>query len=359
MNKVQYAFGRDYLESWTIEDALREVFQNYIDYGKYDLKVKDTPNPNIVNVTISNDYNPNSLEFLRLGNTSKSDGKSIGHHGEGLKAAFLIFTRENHYFALDTYHYRLIGGFDRSVAIGESFHITYTSVDFNDKLFKTTFNCPREIYNTFVSNIITKDDILFDDDYYGQLINNNKSTGNIYSGNLFVCNIPNLNYSYNINPEHLSLDRDRRVPYDWDIDRSTSKILEAYNRSKVVVRKPVNYNSRDYSYVSRLTDEEVKPIKAITVDNKIQFYDTYHKEVINNQRVKDVLKNHPKFKKDNVTNRKDKFTSARIAAKNKKVITLLNTFKKNYCRDNESADIDIDVIIYKLKKETNNERTSK
>src|SRR5690606_8635983 len=125
MNKIHYAFGKDYLKTWTIKDALRVVFQNYIDYGNYHIETVNTNNKDVIKVIITNDYNPESLEFLRLGNTSKDSGDFIGHHGEGLKAAFLIFARENLPFIIFTTKYRLNAGFEQSEHIGETLYIRY------------------------------------------------------------------------------------------------------------------------------------------------------------------------------------------------------------------------------------------
>ena len=91
INEIQYGFGKEYLPNWNIEHALREVLQNYMDYGKYTYYAKiNNDSEELYNVTIKNDYKPNNLEFLRIGNSMKEDG-SIGKHGEGLKMAFLIF----------------------------------------------------------------------------------------------------------------------------------------------------------------------------------------------------------------------------------------------------------------------------
>lgn len=351
MKQIHYAFGRDYLKSWDIKDALREIFQNYIDYGPYNLSVKDTPNPDFVNVTIYNDYDPSSLEFLRLGNTSKDDGKSIGHHGEGLKAAFLIFNREDLYFAINTRRHRLIGGFDNDEAIGETFHITYTDTGNNIGRFITVFHCPKKEYEEFVSNILTEDDILHSHDYYGDLLKPSIGKGKIYSGNLFVAEVKGLNYSYNIKPEHLRLDRDRRAPSDWDVEYATSYILKSYKEEmEEVLNEEHSYNSKEYSFGVKLTETEVSNIKAVKADDTIQYFDTVNKEVITNKQVINVLEKHPKFKKVITLSKREKFVQARIAAKRKSVPVLLKSFKAKYCSKNEDMIVDINVIIDKVNK---------
>lgn len=358
MKRIDYAFGRDYLSDWTIEDALREVFQNYIDYGDYDIKTKQVNNDTVY-VTISNHYNPRNLEFLRLGNTSKDDGKSIGHHGEGLKAAFLIFAREDLFFDVVTSRNRLIGAFDTNPDIGEVFHISYTDVQSNVSGFVTSFHCPGEIYHNFIKNIITEKDILFKDPNYGELLAPHKGSGNIYSGNLFVCHVDDLDYSYNIYPEHLTLDRDRKVPREFDVDYATSKILQSYRHSKQNdVIETVNYNSREYRFTDSITDKEVETIKAVKVENSTQFYDTKSKDIITNERVKNILTKHPKFVKTIKRGDKDKVKELLIKNKRKKVITLLKEFKSKHPLG-DNALIDLEVITQKIKQDNDKSRSSR
>ena len=146
--KIEYGFGRDYLPNWTLTEALREVFQNYIDYGEYKIKSFPTRNTDIIRITVSNNYIPNKLEFLRIGNTDKGDNsEAIGHHGEGLKVAFLIFLREGLFFRIRSKFITLDPNWSTDELIGETLRI-----DYNDRLssfntFTTTFNIPKDIYN--------------------------------------------------------------------------------------------------------------------------------------------------------------------------------------------------------------------
>ena len=89
---IHYGIGKDYLPNWGLPQALREIYQNFIDYGEYDAKsVKYGEN---VVVTITNDYKPETLEFLRIGMSNKGGNiNAIGKHGEGLKMALLVMAR--------------------------------------------------------------------------------------------------------------------------------------------------------------------------------------------------------------------------------------------------------------------------
>ena len=49
---INYGIGRKYLSHWGINEALREIMQNFMDYGEY----KVTYNKN--DICISNSYIP-------------------------------------------------------------------------------------------------------------------------------------------------------------------------------------------------------------------------------------------------------------------------------------------------------------
>ena len=349
MEKINYAFSKDYISNWGINEALREIFQNYIDYGHYDVVVNSYENSNNLLIHISNDYKPNNLEFLRLGNSTKTNFDKIGHHGEGLKAAFLIFGREDLYFKVFSNKYCLSPGFDDTV-IGETLYISYEDNNSDDERFVTEFNCPKDIYENFINKLITKDDVLFTHFIYGDLLKSSRTPGDIYCGGLFVCNIKNLQRAYNIKPYKLNLDRDRCVPNDFDLDYATSQILTDYKRSEDTTTPyvPISFNSREYNYSSYVTENDIKRIDAIKVKDGIQFYDNVNKEVITNTRIKNALNNHSKFNKIKKLSYKSQLKVKTLDAKRKKTITLIKDFKKNYCNNNIDMSIDVDIIIKRI-----------
>jgi hypothetical protein len=351
MGQISYAFGRDYLSNWTLTDALREVFQNYLDYGNYVVNDKET-DTNTIRVMIGNNYIPENLEFMRIGNSSKRNGGDyIGYHGEGLKAAFLVFAREGLPFEIQTNKYILTPKFEQT-EIGEVLAVEYTEMDWHHSQFTTVFDCPADIYKDFIDNIVNGSDIIHVNLEYGDLLNpETKGTGNIYCGRLFVCHDKSLNYSYNIRPKQLNLDRDRRVPRDFDVEYATSKILESWFRQQNSDAPEItvaDYNAKDMSYVNALP-ENIDNIKAVTIGGKVKYYDKVSDTVINNSNITKILDNHPKFKKVKEESYRNKLnTTIRIVAK-KSTLRLLREFKENHCRDYNKMILDIDVIIARFK----------
>lgn len=354
--KIEYGFGKEYLPNWTLTEALREVFQNYIDYGEY--KITSKYFGNIVRVTIKNNYIPNNLEFLRIGNSYKPNPNSIGHHGEGLKMAFLIFLRSKLHFSIQTNNLILYPKWTKDDLIGETLSIQYVDAYYRpyDKLIKqnnftTIFDCPKDIYESFVNNIITSKDVLYHNSVYGDVLYITKGKGNIYSGNLFVCHIEGIESSYNIKPSQLPLDRDRSVPREFDLDYAISRLNEGLreygNKLATSVRSYTNYSSREYKFIHNIPDSEINNYKLTKVGKEVEVIDKVTNTILKNDNIKKAIINHPKFKKELSLSHRVVYLSKQRLASKKSIKSLLNTFKKNYCKTQDELD-DINIIINKI-----------
>jgi len=348
--KIDYGFGQEYLPNWTIKEAIREVFQNYIDYGEYNIFIEDIEDtPNYIKVRISNNYIPNKLEFLRIGNTDKgNNSNAIGHHGEGLKVAFLIFLREKLLFQIWTPELVLNPRWNQDVMIGETLAIEYSTNASTRTVigFDTYFECPRNVYEEFIKSIVTDNDIAHSCSY-GDMLWSIEPKGRIYSGNLYVCTIKDLDNSYNIKPSYLPLDRDRSVPRDFDLDWAIAQIITSFNNRNSRLSINHNYNSRDYKYVSNINEDIASNFKSTKVGKNIEFIDKTTNEILKNDNIKQALLRHPKFKKVKKTSRRVIFLAKQRLAEKKSVKALLNTFKQNYCNNQDMLD-DINIIIKKL-----------
>ena len=242
--KIDYGISPNYLNNWDINDALREIFQNFIDYGKYNIKTKSLKN-NQIEVSISNDYIPTDFEFLRIGDSYKNNNNNaIGKHGEGLKMALLIFLRNNQYI---TIHYKntLIYPKWNNQIIGKTFCLEVLDNVLYNNNFSINFRINSQIYKEFYNNILQDSDIIYIDNYHGKIVN--KQKGNLYSGGLFVTNIKELTKSYDISPSLLSLDRDRKIPSSFEVSYHTSKINESYLKNNEIIEAKLNFKDINFN----------------------------------------------------------------------------------------------------------------
>jgi len=292
---IQYGYGLDYLKNWSIQHALREIFQNYLDYGQYELTSTEEKGTGNVIVKISNTYTPTNLEFLRIGNSGKvNDNTTIGQHGEGLKMAFLIFKREGLKIRLRTQTHI----FEPTVytnELGECFGIEYYS--HNNKLFKTfdlLFTLPKTYYDTFIKTVISKEDVLWESPTYGRIVAKNK--GDIFVGGLFVCSNKNFSKAYDFNPEHIKLDRDRAMPSSFEIKWVSARLNEDCDSWRA---SDVQYE--DMEYISYIKEPVLKDFTPRTIAGTVQFTTPIinsngkKEEIIVKPSLRDSLLNHSFF----------------------------------------------------------------
>lgn len=282
-NTIHYGFGKDYLSSWGLKEALREIYQNFLDYGDYEEFIVESDDK--VTVTITNSWEPENLDFLRIGNSKKSGSNAIGKHGEGLKMAFLILLREGFYSKITTPDQTVVPELYTDKQIGECFCLVYIDHAERKSGFKIEFDCPIDVYNDFIENLVTPEDVIYDDNYWGQIVA--KRNGNIYSGGLFVTHAPNISKAYNIRPQYLPLDRDRSVPRSFDLNYAASKINESYGKFEVD-----DLSMSDTAYIDDVPKEIKEQVTPVLVGNSIEFKHTDRNgndKVITNHSVKEAM----------------------------------------------------------------------
>ncbi len=282
-NIIHYGIGKDYLPKWGIKEALREIFQNFIDYGEYDIEV-DTGNNVVAKVTLSNEYKPETLEFLRIGTSIKHGDENIGKHGEGLKMAFLVLGRLGYactiYINDKSYKPVFVtnGGIDNCFAIKQS------KMEIPVDRFTLEFTCPISDYEKFISDIIKPDDKIFTDPPNGSIVD--REVGRIYSGGMFVAQLGNLMHAYDILPSNLQLDRDRSVPKQFDVNYHASKINSKYDKWNI---KDTTYSDTQYVQdIPQRVKEQVTP-KKVGQTIVFTYKDGDEEKVVNNDSVHSAL----------------------------------------------------------------------
>lgn len=339
ISKIYYGFGLDYLKDWGIEQALREVYQNFFDYGRFKEVVKPCRRrPNNVIVTLSNNWQPNNLDFLRIGNSQKKDG-AIGKHGEGIKMAFMILLRNGFKSRIVTNKSVVIPSTYSDVEIGECFCFDYFPIESKSKNFIVKFEVDGKVFKKFRGNIISEKDIEYTDKCYGDIVN--KPKGSIYSGGLFVTQLNNLSRAYNIRPEHLQLDRDRSVPRSFDVNWVASRILDSFDKWNFV-----DETYDDTQFVSKVPDHIKQEVKPIIIGSSVEF-------VRKDKSGDDVVITNSNIKASLI---KDNFFQAAIkklkhfVAKQLGLYDMLLEFKEKHVHSHD-ARIDFDLILERMEAE--------
>jgi hypothetical protein len=328
---ISYGISKNYLKHWGLKEALREIIQNYIDYGNYSIDIDEEDDL----VYIKNSYIPEDLEFLALGNSDKREG-SRGKYGEGLKMAFLIFLRENRYISISTKN-KVFTPIILDTIIGETLGIKMVEMSdaFSTRGFDICIQLSKEEWEDFYSTVIKADDVLFSSSY-GDIVD--KPVGNIYCGGLFVSNVDNMSKSYDIRPQHLSLDRDRNIPPFFETTYYSSKINEL--QGEITLEDLDKEDVRHVSSIPIALKDVIEP--KIVGNTLVATYKTEDDEtvIINNREVTSAMKKDPFYAKV-IRKIKEKLI------KGLGLYDLLLEFEKNHVHSTE-AKADFGLILDKL-----------
>jgi hypothetical protein len=205
--------ARDYVRHWGLTEAIREIVQNAID--------SDSPFEYAFMgdcLSITSRYTTLDAKTLILGSTSKADDKDkIGSFGEGYKLALLVLLRLG-------YNVQVLNGdklwtpsfVHSELYDSEILRITETPVGGNQGLSFLVQGIGNEDANRIRNTCLFMQPPMTDviGTKYGHILPSRP--GFLYVGGLMVTTT-DLDYGYDILPQHIKLERDRQTVADWDL----------------------------------------------------------------------------------------------------------------------------------------------
>jgi hypothetical protein len=284
---INYFISENYISDWTIEDALREIYQNFIDYGEY--SVNKSEHTEVTDkVIFANAFEPQSTDLLIIGDSNKTEA-SRGKYGEGLKMAALVLLRNGGHLSINTTNFSamfllLDNETTKIKTLGVIIEEPRSNLKVNN--FDLFITLPIGVFDAYQKKLIVPTDVLHTNENYGSIVN--KPKGNLYVGGLYVCHLKELNYSYDLLPKRISLDRDRKVPQNFEVKWTISKIQETYTefdptgKSEDVIYSaiPEKYNT---SYTPRVRGNKVvfttKVINEQGEEKEIEVSDRFNSQL--------------------------------------------------------------------------------
>ena len=248
----------NYVHDWTLQDALRELFQNCIDHGNWSWSMEN----HTLRLTSHNAQLPSTT--LLLGHSKKAEG-SIGQFGEGYKLAALVLTRLGYKLVIRTgkevWTPKLINSrtyktqqlvFDTEPEAEEVESISFevSGLTEGDKHGLRNHNCwvdPR---------------LTLADTEYGRILHKNEA-GKVYVGGLFVCVVESMAYGYDLKPTAVKLDRDRRMVREFDLQWLTSAMWLKVEDKKLAAEL-IKDNVKDVQYLDSFYHEEASLADEVT-----------------------------------------------------------------------------------------------
>lgn len=235
MSRYEMSLSSDYVPNWTLVDAVRELFQNALDQ-----QTQSADNPMFVYydgvhlLHIGNKQSVLEKSSLLLGSSTKRDDEStIGQFGEGYKIAALVLTRLGHKVTFFNYGKREIWRprFVESKRYGSTilvFDIEQNAIwntpPLHD-LIITVDDIGEEEYEAIVeSNLHMQDVGEIIEAQRGRILLDEKYKGKVYVNGLYICQFDQYHKGYDIKPQYIKLDRDRKLVSDWDLRWLASQI---------------------------------------------------------------------------------------------------------------------------------------
>lgn len=237
-SKFELSLDVNYVGSWGVVEAIRELFQNALDesvqcpennyFFNYDTEKQV--------LKIGNKRSILQTETLLLGVTGKTDDtKTIGQFGEGYKLATVVLLRTGH--PITFYNYG-----NKEVWTCK----LVTSKKYNGRKVPTFFVNKQHVWDNIPDNDLTIVIENVTSEEYDEIVKSNlnlqpqkvnmlesssgyilldaEQSGNIYVSGLFVTYNKDLKYGYNFKPDVIPLDRDRRTVPNFDLYWETSRI---------------------------------------------------------------------------------------------------------------------------------------
>lgn len=257
MQKIEITVSPDYVAKWTIVDAVRELLQNAIDAKTAGHDMHVIYHENTDELVIISEGAKLDIASLLLGSTSKAnDAASIGQFGEGYKIATLVLLRNNKTItfengpAKETWHPRFIKSrrFGCNV-LGFFIEKWAPFTPAKDNLVITVQGITNEEYNEQIvpsALCLRSDWNILETTMFGDIIN---IPGAVFVNGLFVKQHEPYKYGYNFKPQFLSLDRDRKLVSDFDLEWLASRMWSKSSNTDEVLEL-IEKNAADTRYIA-------------------------------------------------------------------------------------------------------------
>lgn len=248
MRKFELTITPNYVPSWGIVEAVRELFQNALDQEKQheDNTMSWSYDADAQRLSISNKSSVLEASSLLLGQTTKADDEStIGQFGEGYKIATLVLLRNNkqvtfyNYGKKEIWRPRFVNSrrFDTQILtfFVETLKIWDKAPDNNltiviDGITDEDFHQHIVPANLHMQTNYT----VVDETSIGQVLDIPGINGQVFVNGLFVCNFEPYQYSYNFKPGTIKLDRDRKMVSDFDLRWQASKMWSFSDKTELI-----------------------------------------------------------------------------------------------------------------------------
>lgn len=247
MSKVYKTnFSRGCFHHWTPSKAIAEYISNWLDseggqgyeFGDNYLILENK------GVRVSN-------KLLMMGMSDKrGDDTKRGCFGVGSTQALVVLTDLNYEVSISnddvlwTASFEHCENFDEEVLV-----VTETPQNQTGNFSVCISGLTQDIIEEVKQRCLEfqNREVLFSTEY-GDVIENGEDQGEVYCGDMYVCENSGFKYSYNFKPKVLPLNQDRNAVDNWELKRLTAKIWKQCP-DKELLKDAIESKTEDCSFV--------------------------------------------------------------------------------------------------------------
>jgi len=259
MSKYELTISPSYAMEWTLNDALRELFQNAIDQEKINTSNAMFHSYSNDVLTIGNKESILAINSLLLGETTKlNNSDTIGQFGEGYKIATLVLLRLGkqiifyNYGAKEVWRPRFVDSRRYNAKVLTFFvdkKYVWQAVPDNNLTIEVsgitqdeyvalceTILMLQEPYNTIETN-------------RGNILLDKQHATKIFVNGLYISSNEDYKYGYDFKPAYISIGRDRRLISDFDTKWLSSTMWNIAEGHNDTLLQLIAENASDVEYV--------------------------------------------------------------------------------------------------------------
>ena len=256
--RFELGLAKDYISDWTVSNAIREFMQNAIDQanGRPDNAYSVEYNEDLQELRIANKASVLEKSTLLLGTTTKGVD-DIGGFGEGYKLACLVMLRNGIKVSFENYGAREIWNFKFS-KLKKYDYVESLVCDVETQAFFK--KVPNNNLTVILTGITPEQhqqylDLLIDpsceaiETEEGRVLKTPGYKGKVYVNGLYVANLPNFEFGYDLKPAYIKVGRDRNLVNEWDLSKITKNMWLEIGDS-ALIRNMLERNCADVSYLA-------------------------------------------------------------------------------------------------------------
>lgn len=218
---IELPLSPNYVRHWGVKEGVKELIQNAIDsISEFQYAFRgDT-------LTIGSPGMVLDAKTLILGTTTKADDdSSIGSFGEGYKIALVVLLREGLSIKIHNGDVDWVPEFRHSDTYGaevlciDEFARDLPSYSLEFEISGLGHSDTTDIYDSCLLMQPPIEDAI--NTTRGRILPSHR--GKLYVGGLFVCDT-DLDYGYDMLPQHITLERDRMTVDSWDLKTAVKEM---------------------------------------------------------------------------------------------------------------------------------------